>query len=212
MDIDFEFKPNDLIYDSTDALKTTSYILVDEEMNPIQQSGATVVVTDQIYHLNAMEYLYYWNEARIRILKGQLAFQQAVINEIQEDLRQANEALAALETQAAKTRAQSSDGKTINPDTSLETRYLDLHEALISKTGDPTYNFDRAGGDDRHNFSQWEANRTRLKNFIDRRSADAQDATLDYQTILNRFNNSYEVMAKVQEKLDSLIKAQLRNF
>jgi hypothetical protein len=34
---------------------------------------------------------------------------------------------------------------------------------------------------------------------------------LDYQTTLNRYNNAFEVMSKLQEKVDGLVKSQLRN-
>jgi hypothetical protein len=34
---------------------------------------------------------------------------------------------------------------------------------------------------------------------------------LDYQTLLNRYNNAFEVMSKIQEKIDNLLKSQLRN-
>jgi transcriptional regulatory protein LevR len=70
----------------------------------------------------------------------------------------------------------------------------------------------RAGGDALHNQSEWAMNRTTLKNYIDRRSSEAQQATLDYQNILNRYNNAYEIMSKMQEKIDNLLKGQLRNF
>ena len=51
-----------------------------------------------------------------------------------------------------------------------------------------------------------------LKNYIDRRSSEAQQATLDYQSTLNRYNSAYEIMGKMQEKLDNLVKSQLRNI
>jgi hypothetical protein len=51
-----------------------------------------------------------------------------------------------------------------------------------------------------------------LKSYIDRRTADAQSAALDLQQTTNRYNNAYEVMAKLQEKMDGLIKTQLRNW
>ncbi len=198
--VDFDFN-----FTADSGLVSTTYYEVDSTMNLTGSS-----VTGQFYHLSPMEYLYYWNEVRIRVLKGQLAYKQAVVSEIQEDLRQANAALADLEKQAGMTRAQSSDGKTVNPDSSEETQLLDLHEAMTSTTSSQLFN--SAGSDDTHNYVEWEENRTRLKNYIDRRSADAQNATLDYQQVLNRFNNAYEVMAKLQEKLDNLLKGQLRNL
>ena len=61
-------------------------------------------------------------------------------------------------------------------------------------------------------ISTWQESRTNLKNHIDRKSAQSQQAMLDYQTVLNRFNNAFEVMSKIQEKVDSLLKSQLRNY
>lgn len=78
--------------------------------------------------------------------------------------------------------------------------------------------FERWGGlalpssDSIHGKANWGAARTALKNYIDRRSSEAQQATLDYQNVLNRYNGAYETMAKLQEKLDNLLKGQLRNL
>ena len=86
---------------------------------------------------------------------------------------------------------------------------MNLFSATASTPSTPI--FDAAGNDSLHNAQEWQKNRTTLKNYIDRRSAEAQQATLDYQNVLNRYNNAFEVMAKLQEKLDTLLKAQLRN-
>ena len=153
-----------------------------------------------------MEYLYYWNEVRIRNFRGQLAYRQAIVGEIQEDLRQANAALAELEEVAGSIKASDDKG---NPDveSSNETSLLDHHQAIIQHA-----NLELYGASDTHVNSKWQKNRVALKSYIDRRTSEAQSATLDYQQVLNRFNNAYEVMAKLQEKLDSLIKTQMRNW
>lgn len=160
----------------------------------------------ETHHLSATEYLYYWNEVRIRMLRGQMLYRQAVVTEVQEDLRQANEALAALEKRAAE--ADPGSGDTYNTDRSYETADLDYFEANVSTAGKNMF----GNLFDNYNNSEWQSNRVSLKAYIDRRTSDAQTATLDYQQVLNRFNNAYEVMAKLQEKLDGLIKTQLRNL
>ncbi len=159
--------------------------------------------------LNSLEYLLFFNEARIKILRGKLAYNEAVVREIQEDLRRANEALAALETQAGVIIATDSSGALTNQ-TSPETTEMNLFNAMHSTAGNGIFSL--AGADSIHTSAEWQQNRTNLKNYIDRRSAEAQQATLDYQNTLNRFNNAFEVMAKLQEKLDTLLKAQLRNL
>ena len=158
------------------------------------------------YHLSPTEYLYYWNEVSIRGFRGQLNYQQAVVTEIQEDLRQANAALADLEKQAGKTKPQDKDGNP-NPDSAPETSLIDHHQAIIAHANLILY-----GPSDSHNNASWLKNRVALKSYIDRRTSDAQSAALDLQQTTNRFNNAYEVMAKLQEKMDGLIKTQLRNW
>ena len=159
--------------------------------------------------LSAPEYLYYWNEARITILRAQLAYKEAITVELQEDLRQANAALAELERIAGSVRAQSEKGEP-NPVSVSESFLLDLYEAQVSTPGKQMFNTN--AGDDIHNYSEWQENRTNLKNYIDRKSAQSQQAMLDYQTVLNRYNNAYEVMAKLQEKIQGLLSSQLRNI
>ncbi len=159
--------------------------------------------------LSSLEYLLFFNEARIKILRAKLAYNEAVVREIQEDLRQANEALSELEAQAGAVIPTNSDG-TLTGQTSSETLTMNLFNAVHSTAGTPI--FDAAGADSIHTSREWETNRVNLKNYIDRRSAEAQQATLDYQNTLNRFNNAFEIMAKLQEKLDTLLKAQVRNL
>lgn len=159
--------------------------------------------------LSSLEYLLFYNEARIRVLRGQLVYKEAIVREIQDDLKKANDALADLERQSGVFPAQNSDG-TPSSNFSAETRLMNLFNATNSKAGTPI--FINSGNDSYHSAVEWQTNRTALKNYIDRRSAEAQQATLDYQNVLNRFNNAYEVMAKLQEKLDTLLKAQLRNL
>lgn len=170
-------------------------------------SNATPISLPAARMMYADEYLLYWNEARTNILRAQLAYKEAVTREMQEDLRQANEALAELENLAAGVKAP---GGTVGADTVTETLKLDLWEARVGKPGEKMFN--SAGDDDIHTYAQWQENRTNLKNYIDRKSAQSQQAMLDYQTVLNRYNNAYEVMSKLQEKIDNLIKTQLRNY
>jgi hypothetical protein len=159
--------------------------------------------------LSGLEYLLFYNEARIRILRAQLAYKEAIVREIQDDLKQANAALAELERQNGAVTATKADG-TKTGQFSAETLQLNLFNATNSTAGKPFLN--TTENDAYHNSEEWTQNRVSLKNYIDRRSAEAQEATLDYQTVLNRFNNAFEVMAKLQEKLDTLLKAQIRNF
>ncbi len=184
---------------------SSTYIEVDKNLQPV--TGDSVLRPTN--NLSPSMYLYYFMEARIRILRGQLNMKEAVTSEIRDDLAKANAAYADLEAQAAKTRSQSPDGKTQNPDTSSETQTMDFFEATNSKKGDRMY--DGNGNDDSHNYGEWGSSRSSLKSYIDRKSTQSQDAMLDYQTTLNRFNQAYEVMSKLQEKMDGLVKSQLRN-
>jgi hypothetical protein len=159
--------------------------------------------------LSPVEYLLYWNEARIKILRAKLAYAEAVVREIQEDLKQANKALADLETSSGAVTATDTDGQPTGQ-YSAETTYTNLFVATASTRAGRM--FDGTASDMMHSATEWQKNRTELKNYIDRRSAEAQQATLDYQNVLNRYNNAFEVMGKLQEKLDTLLKAQLRNF
>jgi hypothetical protein len=167
-------------------------------------------------HLSGMEYMYYWNEVRIRNFRGQLKLKETIIAEIQEDLRQANAALAKLEEQAGKVSSNPEEQQSMGNGSQkapqvTETLDLDVYEAMIA-TKEKNRLYGEDSDDDLHDYVEWQVARTNLKNYIDRRSADAQSATLDYQTVLNRYNTAYEIMAKLQEKLDSLIKTQLRNW
>lgn len=189
------------------AVDKSVYIEVDKNLQPlVNQAYGFENATN---NLSPSMYLFYFMEARIRILRGQLNMKEAVTSEIRNDLAKANSAYADLETQAARTRSQSPDGKTTNPDLSYETQNMDFFEAMNAKKGEMIY--DNTGNDDLHNFGNWGASRSALKSYIDRKSTQSQDAMLDYQTTLNRFNQAYEVMSKIQEKMDGLVKGQLRN-
>lgn len=187
------------------AMTNAIYLEVDKDLVPV--NGTEITAAQR--NLSPAWYLYYWNEARVKVLRGQLNYKEAVTSEIRDDLAKANAAYADLEAQAGKTRAQSADGKTMNPDISFETSTMDFFEATNAKAG--TLIFDNTGNDDAANYSEWGASRSALKTYIDRKSTQSQDAMLDYQTTLNRFNNAYEVMSKLQEKMDGLVKSQLRN-
>lgn len=157
--------------------------------------------------LSGMEYLLFFNEARIRILRGQLAYKEAVVREIQDDLRKANDALADLEQQSGAIQATDSDGTKTS-----EVSSVTFRQSQFQATNGYAGNIVFGGTNATHGGSDWATNRANLKNYIDRRSSEAQDASLDYQNVLNRFNNGLEVLAKLQEKLDNLLKAQLRNL
>jgi hypothetical protein len=217
--VDFElgFSPNSLVgikyYEVEQVLSSVApgglAGGVDNFATPTEfrlKSGGPVSGLASTFHLSPTEYLYYWNEVRIRGFRGQLNYQQAVVTEIQEDLRQANAALAELEKLAGKTDPQDGDG---NPDkvSTPETSLFDHHQAIIAHANLVLY-----GPSDSHVYSSWSKNRVALKSYIDRRTSDAQSAALDLQQTTNRFNNAYEVMAKLQEKMDGLIKTQLRNW
>ena len=158
--------------------------------------------------LTAPEYLLHWNEARIKVLSGQLDFQKNVITELQTDLAQANDALSELQKQVAAIG-------TSDANYSAATLKLSLFNATHSTTGKPflTWSDGLAGTRDQmYTKAEWETVRVDLKNYIDRRSSESQQATMDYQTTLSRYNSAYEIMGKLQEKLDNLVKNQLRNF
>ncbi|MBB5037709.1 hypothetical protein [Prosthecobacter dejongeii] len=189
------------------AVETSIYIQVTKELQPLQNNAFGFV--NQVNNLSPAMYLYYFMEARIRVLRGQLNMKEAVTSEIRDDLAKANSAYADLEAQAGKTRAQSENGKTTNPDLSYETQNMDFFEATNAKKGLTI--FENNGNDDQANYTEWGSSRSSLKSYIDRKSTQSQDAMLDYQTTLNRFNQAYEVMSKIQEKMDGLVKSQLRN-
>jgi hypothetical protein len=183
----------------------TDYLAVDANLQP---TGVVVTLSNQ-RNLSPVHYLYYWTEARIKVLRSKLAFKEAVTSEIRDDLAKAQAVYADLEKLAGQTRAQSEDGKTMNPNLSDESMLMDLWEARVSKSGEQI--LETGGSDDKHNYTEWSTNRSRVKTYIDLKSTQSQDAMLDYQTTLNRFNNAYEIMSKLQEKMDGLVKSQLRN-
>lgn len=201
-------QPVDSIIATTSSSTAKSvYIEVDKDLQPLVDNAYGFEYATS--NLSPTMYLYYFMEARIRILRGQLNMKEAVTTEIRDDLAKANSAYSDLEAQAGKTRAQSADGKTVNPDLSVETTNMDFFEATNTKKGEVLY--DNTGNDDLHNYANWGASRSSLKAYIDRKSTQSQDAMLDYQSTLNRFNQAYEVMSKIQEKMDGLIKSQMRN-
>ena len=154
--------------------------------------------------MTAPEYLLHWNESRIKVLTGQLNFQKNIITELQTDLAQANDALAELQTQYAAL---------LDTGASAATLKLSLFNATHSTAGKPFLTWDNTTTrDQKFSKTEWETVRVTLKNYIDRRSSEAQQATLDYQSTLNRYNSAYEIMGKLQEKLDNLVKNQLRNI
>jgi hypothetical protein len=177
-------------------------------------SGPTVMSAPAVRNMDLMEFIYYWNEAKMHVLKAQLAYQNDITQEMQESLRQANAALADLEQQSSQTTATDKDSKP-NPNTAPQTVTLHLFAAenQVTTTG-------ANGGDGSilpfgvtdMNYGQFAKSRTALQNFIDRRSADAQSAMVDYQNTLNTFNNNYNTMSQLQQKLEDLLTQELRNW
>lgn len=198
-------QPVDFTLGFDPALTSTRYIRCDENGVPV---GTTIVTLNTQRNLSPVDYLYYFMEARIKILRAKLAYKEAVVNEIRSDLLQAQSAYSDLEAQAGGARDRSEDGKTLNPNTTKETVAMDFWEAQASKSGTQLL-YD--AHDDGHNFTEWQTSRSQVKNYIDMKSTQSQDAMLDYQTTLNRYNSAYEVMSKLQEKMDGLVKSQLRN-
>lgn len=189
------------------TIKAETYLEVDENLNPING----IAVTQNIRrNLSPMWYLYYWNEARINVLRGQLNFKEAITSELRDDLAKANAAYADLQKVMGLTHAQSTNGSTQLPDASFETTTMDFFEATNSKKGTPI--FDSTNDDDIHNYNEWGKNNSTLKTYIDLKNTQSQNAMLDYQTTLNRYNNAYDVMSKLQEKLQGLVTNQLRNI
>lgn len=158
-------------------------------------------------NLSGLEYLLFYNEARIRILRAQLAYKEAVVREIQDDLKKANDAMSDIEAQSGLLTATDSDGAKTGQYSSLTFR-----QSLFQATNLNSGNKIGLSTDSLNDSTEWATARSNLKNYIDRRSSEAQDASLDYQNVLNRFNNALEVMAKLQEKLDTLLKGSLRNI
>lgn len=154
-------------------------------------------------NLSPMNYLYYWMEARVHVLKGQLAYREAIVRELQEDITQANSALADLEDMVG-------DVETDDSDSSLETATLDIFELVNSQPSDPL--MDTNGTNDTHNYTEWQENRTNLNNFIDTRTAQAEDAMLDYQQMLTRYNTAFETMSEIMDKMNTILESQIGNI
>jgi hypothetical protein len=217
-EVDFEFVfSSGVVYNGDDTSGQGTVLLLNVELTKYTESDGAVTldihvtgstIVNHFRAMSATEYLYFWNEARIKILKGTLAYKQALVQEAQEDLRQANAALAELEN-VANIRNLDKDGN-YTGDLSYESFQMHLFKARASTKGDSI--FDTNGNDPIHNWGEWQTNRANLKAYVDRKSAQSQDLMLDYQQVLNRYNSSLEIMSKLQEKLDTLVKGQLRNM
>lgn len=222
-EVNFEFVfTDDIIYESlpsgtTDTRGLNNAGLLEVKLEYVEDTSGKrtldieVIGTVTIQKFRGMtptEYLYFWNEARIKILKAQLAYKQALVQEVQEDLRQANAALAELEN-VANIRNLDKDGNYTN-ETSKETIIMHLFNARASNKGESLFNTN--ANDYTHNWGEWQTNRANLKAYVDRKSTQSQDMMLDYQQVLNRYNSSLEILSKLQEKMDGLIKSQIRNL
>ena len=67
-------------------------------------------------------------------------------------------------------------------------------------------------GRSRSDLTEWKTAQTKIQNYIDQQSSAAQQATLDYQQTLNRYNGAFEAMSKLQDKLDNVQKSVMNNF
>lgn len=185
-----------------------------------QPNGASITTPD-IRFMDAITYTYYWNEARVAVMKGKLNYQQDVVQILQNALSAANNASTDLTQQSGLTEQQDSSQKP-DPNASPETVALNMFVAIVStpssplfaanfanpSTGSPStsphaYNF---------NYSEWQANQVALKNYTDNLNAQAQNAMLDYQQTLNNYNNGYQVMGQIQDKYNTMFQSQLQNF
>ncbi|MBV8969787.1 MAG: hypothetical protein JO331_12125 [Verrucomicrobia bacterium] len=188
-----------------------------------------VISAGPVRNMDIMEFIYYWNEAKMHVLKAQLAYQNDITQEMQNNLREANAAMADLEGQSSKTR-QADNQNNVNPDSAPQTPTLHLFAVenetqttiTTSGTSTPTGTilpFGLATNPDNNNFpafsmdnGQFQKARVGLQNYIDRRTADAQSAMVDYQNTLNTFNNNYNTMSQLQQTLEQVITQQLKNW
>jgi len=212
-----------LVVEGSYTINQNRELVPDAGTNVTQNSSVT-----DVRYLGPFDYLYFWTEARVKVLRAKLAYEEGVVRELQEDLKQANAAMGELEKIAGSLSAQGPDNK-VNTEKKRESLSLDLFESMHSTPDEQLFNipperfdafiapdYDFSTGPiiagDSHNYAEWQQNRTNLKNYIDTRQSELQQASLDYQTTLNRFNQAYETMAKLQDKLQDLMRNIYRNF
>jgi len=198
-----------------------SVTMIPVDSTTFQPTGGTPVTMANVRFMDAITYTYYWNEARVAVMKGQLNYQQDVVQILQNALSAANAASTDLTQQSGLTEQQDSSQKP-DPNASPETASLNMFVAIVStpsntlfgnsfanpSTGSPSTN---AVGYN-YNYSEWQANQVALKNYTDNLNAQAQNAMLDYQQTLNNYNNGYQVMGQIQDKFNTMFQSQLQNF
>ena len=205
--------------DQTTALPETKMIPV----NPttFQPTGGAAVTMDNLRFMDAITYTYYWNEARVSVMKGQLNYQQDVVQILQNALSAANAASTDLTQQSGLTEQQDSSQKP-DPNASPETTSLNMFVAIVSTPSNMLFSDNFANPSTGNtstnpfnfnfNYSEWQANQVALKNYTDNLNAQAQNAMLDYQQTLNNYNNAYQVMGQIQDKFNTMFQSQLQNF
>ncbi len=183
------------------TLQTPAKVYV-TSLAPSNSVGVTNVA-----NLTAPNYLLYFNQARIKILSGILGYHQNQVQQIQQNIKDANAAMADV----VKRQGEANAVNTSQSGTAKETMLLSLFSATHSAAGKPMVsgaNYITA----EMNLTQWKTAQTKIQNYIDQQSSAAQQATLDYQQTLNRYNAAFEAMSKLQDKLDGVQKSTMNNF
>ena len=201
----------------SDASAADNVTLLPVDSTTFQPTGGATF-SGNVRFMDAIVYTYFWNEARVAVMKGKLTYQQDVVQQLQNALQAANAASTDLEQQAGLTEQQDSTGKP-DPNASKETASLNMFVAIASKAGSVMFNTvganpttgDPSSGQNPYyfNYSLWTSNRVALKNYTDNLNSQAQNAMLDYQQTLNNYNNAYDVMGKLQDKFNTMFQAQL---
>ncbi len=167
---------------------------------------SNAVGVTNVANLTAPNYLLYFNQARIKILSGILGYHQNQVQQIQQNIKDANAAMAdVVKRQGEANTVSTTTG------TAKETMLLSLFSATHSVAGKPLV----SGADvtsAEMDLTEWKTAQTKIQNYIDQQSSAAQQATLDYQQTLNRYNGAFEAMSKLQDKLDNVQKSVMNNF
>jgi hypothetical protein len=199
----------------------SSVTLLPVDSTTFQPTGGPTVTMNSVRFMDAITYTYFWNEARVAVMKGQLNYQQDVVQMLQNALSAANAASTDLTQQSGLTEQENSSQQP-DPDASPETASLNMFIAIVSTEGSTLFQSDFANsstGDASSgvtpfyfNYSEWQANQVALKNYTDNLNSQAQNAMLDYQQTLNNYNQAYQVMGQIQNSFNTMFQSQLQNF
>jgi hypothetical protein len=231
---------NGINVDRTVTIGSTTYYVATDNSQLVLPvtTPPTVIPAPAVRNMDVMEFIYYWNEAKMHVLKSQLAYQNDITQLMQESLRQANAAMADLEQQSSQVKQSDTSSGTQNPNSSAQTVAFHLFaienqtETTTTDTSTNTtttvgsimpvfFGIDGKNPDNTDlskfaaftlDYGQWQKARVGLQNFIDRRTADAQSAMVDYQNTLNTFNNNYNTMSQLQQALENLLTQELKNW